>query len=60
MFKVIALATVSVANANKVHKYLAEDNYMCELYNKVFEYSRDGKYDGMEAIYKQFFLSPLQ
>ena len=54
MFKAIALATVSVANAKKVHDYFAENNYMCELCNKVVEYARDGNDDGMEAIYKQF------
>lgn len=54
MFKALTLATVSVVNAKKVHDFMAENNYMCELCTKVVEYARDGNDDGMDAIYKQF------
>ena len=54
MFRALALTAIAAVNAKKVHEFFAENNYMCELCQKIVEYAKNNDDEGMYEIYNQF------
>ena len=54
MFRALAIASIAAVNAKKVHPFMAENNYMCELCTHIVEYAKKNMDDEMDMIYEKF------
>jgi len=54
MFRALAIASIAAVNAKKVHPFMAENNYMCELCQQIVDYAKVGDDEGMDNIYYKF------
>ena len=50
----IAAAIAAIAASSKVHSFMAENNYICELCKTVVDYGKNNQDDEMDLIYEQF------
>lgn len=50
----ILTALAAFASAGKVHDFVAESNFICEMCQKAVKYAAKEQYDEIDALYELF------